>query len=81
MNVIVKTPQPGFVENGWVGLELALGGGVRLNVALPDPRCVMTTLAQRICLRIPRSCGYWCVTTASTFRAWVRIPVPARTRS
>ena len=46
MNVIVKTPQPGFVENGWVGRELALGGSVRLNVALPDPRCVMTTLAQ-----------------------------------
>jgi uncharacterized protein YcbX len=46
MNVIVKTPQPGFVENGWVGRELALGSSVRLNVALPDPRCVMTTLAQ-----------------------------------
>jgi uncharacterized protein YcbX len=46
INVIVKTPQPGFVENGWVGRELALGGSVRLNVALPDPRCVMTTLAQ-----------------------------------
>jgi uncharacterized protein len=46
MNVIVKTDQPGFVENGWVGRELVLGGGVRLNVALLDPRCVMTTLAQ-----------------------------------
>jgi len=46
MNVIIKTDQPGFVENDWVGLELALGGSVRLNVALLDPRCVMTTLAQ-----------------------------------
>ena len=46
MNVIIKTHQPGFVENDWVGLELALGGSVRLNVALLDPRCVMTTLAQ-----------------------------------
>jgi uncharacterized protein len=46
MNVIVKTHQPGFVENDWVGRELALGGSVRLNVALLDPRCVMTTLAQ-----------------------------------
>jgi uncharacterized protein YcbX len=46
MNVIVKTHQPGFAENDWVGLELALGGGVRLNVAQLDARCVMTTLAQ-----------------------------------
>ena len=46
MNVIVKTERPGFVENGWVGHELAPGDGTRLNVALLDPRCVMTTLAQ-----------------------------------
>ena len=46
MNVIVETERPGFVENGWVGHELGFGGGARLNVALLDPRCVMTTLAQ-----------------------------------
>jgi uncharacterized protein YcbX len=46
MNVIIKTHQPGFVENDWVGLELAIGGSVRLNVAQLDARCVMTTLAQ-----------------------------------
>ena len=46
MNVIVKTHQPGFAENDWVGLELALGGSVRLNVVQLDARCVMTTLAQ-----------------------------------
>ena len=46
MNVIVSTERPGFVENGWVGHELGLGDGARLNVALLDPRCVMTTLAQ-----------------------------------
>jgi hypothetical protein len=46
MNVIVKTERPGFVENSWVGQKLALGDGPRLSVALPDPRCVMTTLAQ-----------------------------------
>ena len=34
MNVIVKTERPGFVENGWVGHELGIGDGVRLNVAL-----------------------------------------------
>ena len=46
MNVIVKTERPGFVENGWIAHELGLGDGVWLNVALLDPRCVMTTLAQ-----------------------------------
>ena len=46
MNVVVKTARPGFVENAWVGHELGFDGGVRLNVALLDPRCVMTTLAQ-----------------------------------
>lgn len=46
MNVIVATSEPGFLENEWVGQELALGATARLIVALPDPRCVMTTLAQ-----------------------------------
>jgi len=46
MNVIVKTERPGFIENDWIGHELRLGDGVRLKVVLPDPRCVMTTLAQ-----------------------------------
>ena len=46
MNVIVDTKQPGFIENDWVDHELALGDTARLNVTLPDPRCVMTTLAQ-----------------------------------
>ena len=46
MNVIVAATQPGFIENDWVGHQLALGDAARLGVALPDPRCVMTTLAQ-----------------------------------
>ena len=46
MNVIVDTERSGFIENDWVDHEIALGDAVRLNVALPDPRCVMTTLAQ-----------------------------------
>jgi uncharacterized protein YcbX len=46
MNVIVDSEGAGFVENDWVGHELSLGDAARLNVALPDPRCVMTTLAQ-----------------------------------
>jgi uncharacterized protein YcbX len=46
MNVIVRTHETGFVENDWVGSSLTVGGSVRLGAAMPDPRCVMTTLAQ-----------------------------------
>ncbi len=46
MNVIVATTEAGFVENDWVGRALALGDAARLHIALPDARCVMTTLAQ-----------------------------------
>jgi len=47
MNLIVRTGETGFVENGWIGRQLAIGDRVRLGLALPDPRCVMTTLAQQ----------------------------------
>ncbi|MDQ1456868.1 MAG: uncharacterized protein QOH28_2488 [Actinomycetota bacterium] len=46
MNVVVDTSEEGFVENGWPGRSLQIGDRVRLTVFLPDPRCVMTTLAQ-----------------------------------
>src|SRR6266480_2857736 len=46
MNVIVETPAPGFVENEWLGRTLAIGDDVQIGVALPDPRCVMPSLAQ-----------------------------------
>lgn len=46
MNVIIETAAAGFVENEWVGQALALGKAARINVALPDPRCMITTLAQ-----------------------------------
>jgi hypothetical protein len=46
MNVILATEKEGFVENEWFGRELAIGGDVRLRASIPDPRCVMTTLAQ-----------------------------------
>jgi uncharacterized protein YcbX len=54
MNVIVDTPASGFVENEWPGHTLAIGGDVRLGVALPDPRCVMPSLAQEDLPRDPR---------------------------
>jgi uncharacterized protein YcbX len=46
MNVIVDTPARGFVENEWLGRTLAIGDAVQIGVALPDPRCVMPSLAQ-----------------------------------
>ena len=46
MNVIVASFEPGFVENDWVGRQLVFGDRVRVNVAVSDVRCVMTTLAQ-----------------------------------
>jgi uncharacterized protein YcbX len=46
MNVILGTRESGFVENHWLGRALEIGDDVRLTVSLPDPRCVMTTLAQ-----------------------------------
>ena len=46
MNVILGTRDRGFVENDWLGRGLDIGDDVRLTVSLPDPRCVMTTLAQ-----------------------------------
>ena len=54
MNVIVDTSARGFVENDWVGRSLAIGDDVRLGVALPDPRCVMPSLAQEELPRDPR---------------------------
>jgi uncharacterized protein len=47
MNVIVDTPDRGFIENDWVGRSLAIGDEVRMAVELPDARCVMPSLAQR----------------------------------
>jgi uncharacterized protein len=46
MNVIVDIDEDGFPENTWIGRVLTVGDDVRLRLAMPDPRCVMTTLAQ-----------------------------------
>lgn len=45
-NVLVELDGAGFVENGWVGGDVALGDQVVAAVSLPTMRCVMTTLAQ-----------------------------------
>ncbi|PHS30359.1 MAG: MOSC domain-containing protein [Sulfurovum sp.] len=36
-----------FIENDWVGKEIAIGNEVILKVKQPCPRCVMTTLEQK----------------------------------
>lgn len=47
-NLVVRLDreEKDFVEKGWVGRTLAIGDQVRLRIALPCPRCVMTTLPQ-----------------------------------
>ena len=46
MNIVVDTADAGFVENDWLDRDLEIGDAVRIGITLPDPRCVMTTLAQ-----------------------------------
>jgi uncharacterized protein len=45
MNVIVAATGWGFIENSWLDHRLVIGD-VGVDVMQPDPRCVMTTLAQ-----------------------------------
>jgi uncharacterized protein YcbX len=44
-NIVVSIDdEDGFVENDWGGRQLRVGEAV-LAVAIPTPRCIMTTLA------------------------------------
>ena len=47
-NVVVASPfgTNCFVENDWVGQELAIGDEVRLRISDPTPRCSIPTLSQ-----------------------------------
>jgi uncharacterized protein YcbX len=47
-NLVIAVPEEahGFVENAWVGLVLEIGGGARVRVTNPVPRCVVPTLPQ-----------------------------------
>jgi len=54
MNVIVATSVEGFVENSWIGAAIDVGERVKLAVPVPDPRCVMTTVAQEGLERDPQ---------------------------
>ena len=53
MNVVVTTPADGFLENAWPGRDLQLGASARLRVAMPVPRCALTTMAQEELPRDP----------------------------
>jgi uncharacterized protein YcbX len=44
-NIVLETPEEGFVEESWVGSTLRLGD-VDLEITKPCARCVMTTHAQ-----------------------------------
>ena len=48
-NVTIATPEgeTGFVENEWVGREIAIGDEVRLRISDPTPRCSIPTIAQK----------------------------------
>lgn len=54
MNVIIHSELDGFVENDWIGRGLKLGDSVQLRIALHDPRCVMTNMAQE---DLPKDAG------------------------
>jgi len=47
-NLVVEPTEVarGFIEDGWIGKILDIGGEVRVKVTGPCPRCVMTTLPQ-----------------------------------
>ena len=55
-NVTIATPEgeTGFVENDWVGRELAIGEAVRLRISDPTPRCSIPTLAREDLAKDPQ---------------------------
>ena len=55
-NIMIAPPEgeSGFVENAWVGRELAIGDEVRLRISDPTPRCSVPTLAQQELDRDPK---------------------------
>ena len=84
-NVVIASPEGarGFVENGWVGRELAIGSDVRLRISDPAPRCSVPTLAQEGSRGTRRSCAPSPNTTRSPSppSKASRSPAPASTPS
>jgi uncharacterized protein YcbX len=46
MNLIVEPVDPEASEASWIGHVLSLGAGIRVEVHIPAPRCVMVTRGQ-----------------------------------
>lgn len=46
MNLVIETADNGFLESDWPGQPMSVGPEAGLAIAMPDPRCVMITLAQ-----------------------------------
>ncbi|MFI6319634.1 MOSC domain-containing protein [Nonomuraea sp. NPDC050556] len=44
-NLVIRTPEEGFVENAWVGGTLHIGEDLVIEVIVPSPRCSVPTLA------------------------------------
>lgn len=46
-NILINAPDlPAFAESAWAGHTLQIGDNLKLQVSIPCPRCVMTTLPQ-----------------------------------
>lgn len=43
-NLVIRTAGEGYVENGWLGSEVAVGDEVVLRITVPTPRCAIPTL-------------------------------------
>lgn len=43
-NLVIRTSEPGFVENDWLGKEIRIGKRLRLLVIARTPRCAVPTL-------------------------------------
>ena len=69
-NVTIATPEgeTGYVENDWVGRELAIGDEVRLRISDPTPRCSIPTIAQGDLAKDPQ--------VLRTIAEHNRLPVP-----
>ena len=43
-NLVIRTDEPGFVENSWLGREIRVGEHLLLKVIASTPRCAVPTL-------------------------------------
>ncbi len=53
-NIVIRTDDAGFTENGWLGRDLRIGGEAVLRVIARTPRCAVPTLAHG---QLPRDTG------------------------